>query len=177
MAKPTIRHATAADVPAIAAIYQPAVRDGLASWEYDPPDEAEMHRRFEAILAGGYPYLVAELHGRVVGYAYASAYRTRPGYRFTVENSVYVAADAQRIGAGRTLLAALIDRCTELGFRQIIAVIGDSANTPSIALHRAQGFSFCGVIHSIGWKHGRWLDGVYMQRALGEGDTSAPPTR
>ena len=174
MDKPTIRPARAADVPAIAAIYQPAVAHGLASWEYEPPDDAEMRRRFEAILAGGYPYLVAELGGRVIGYAYASAYRTRPGYRFTVENSVYVAADTQRTGAGRALLSALIDRCTERGFRQMIAVIGDSANQPSIALHRSLGFTFCGVIHSLGWKHDRWLDSVLMQRALGAGDARPP---
>jgi phosphinothricin acetyltransferase len=174
MTKPFVRSAAITDISAITPIYQQAVREGLASWEYDPPDDAEMRRRFEAIVTAGYPYLVAELGGRIIGYAYASAYRTRPGYRFTVENSVYVAADTQRTGAGKALLSALIDQCTERGFRQMIAVIGDSANQPSIALHRSLGFTFCGVIHSIGWKHGRWLDSVYMQRALGEGDTSPP---
>src|SRR5690606_16828311 len=132
-----------------------AVRDGLASWEYEPPDEAEMRRRFEVIQGAGYPYLVAERDGRVVGYSYASAYRPRPGYRFTVENSVYVAADAQRGGIARALLEELIRRCTAAGYRQMVAVIGDSANTPSMQLHRALGFTYSGVIHSIGWKHGR----------------------
>lgn len=174
MADLVIRNATPADIPSITAIYQPAVRDGLASWEYDPPDEAEMRRRFDVIQAGSYPYLVAERDGRVVGYSYASPYRPRPGYRFTVENSVYVATDAQRGGIARALLSALIDRCAAAGFRQMVAVIGDSRNTPSIQLHRSLGFTYSGVIHSIGWKHGRWLDSVYMQRALGPGDTTPP---
>lgn len=169
-----VRDATPADIPAITAIYQPAVREGLASWEYDPPGEEEMRRRFDAIKAGGFPYIVAERDGRVVGYSYASAYRPRPGYRFTIENSVYVAADAQRLGAARALLTELIDRCVAAGFRQMVAVIGDSGNAASIGLHRSLGFTFSGIIHAIGWKHGRWLDGVYMQRALGEGDTTPP---
>jgi phosphinothricin acetyltransferase len=175
MANLVVRIATPDDIPAITAIYQPAVREGLASWVYDPPDEAEMRRRFEAIQVGGYPYLVAERDGRVVGYSYASAYRPRPGYRFTVENSVYVAAEAQRGGVARALLKELISRCAAAGFRQMVAVIGDSANTPSIQLHRSLGFTFSGIIHAIGWKHGRWLDTVLMQRALGPGDTT-PPT-
>jgi L-amino acid N-acyltransferase YncA len=169
-----VRPATPEDIPAITAIYRPAVTDGLASWEYDPPDETELRRRFEAVKAGGFPYLVAEAAGRVVGYAYASPYRTRPGYRYTVENSVYISPDAKRTGAGRALLTHLIAECTSAGYRQMIAVIGDSANMPSIALHRALGFTFCGTMHSIGWKHGRWLDSIYMQLALGEGDTTPP---
>lgn len=176
MANPTIRDADRADIAAITAIYRPAVTEGLASWEFEAPDASEMQRRFEAIKAGGYPYIVAVLGGRVIGYSYASAYRTRPGYRHTVENSVYVADDAQRSGAGRALLSELIARCTAAGFRQMVAVIGDSGNAGSIGLHRALGFTFCGVIHSIGWKQGRWLDSVLMQRALGGGDTS-PPAR
>jgi phosphinothricin acetyltransferase len=174
MAAPAVRPATPADIPAICAIYRRAVIDGLASWEYEPPTESEMRRRYDAIVAGGYPYLVATLDGRLLGYAYASAYRTRPGYRFTVENSVYVSTDAQRTGAGRALLGALIERCSEAGFRQMIAVIGDSANQPSIGLHRALGFTYCGVLHSIGWKGGRWLDSVLMQRPLGKGDAEPP---
>lgn len=174
MADLVVRDATDADIPSVTAIYQPAVREGLASWEYDPPDEAEMRRRFEGIRGARYPYLVAERDGRVVGYSYASAYRPRPGYRFTVENSVYVAADAQRGGIARALLVELIARCTAAGFRQMVAVIGDSANTPSIQLHRSLGFAYAGVIHSIGWKQGRWLDSVYMQRPLGPGDTAPP---
>jgi phosphinothricin acetyltransferase len=169
-----IRPASADDIPAITAIYRPAVTEGLASFEYEPPGEAEMRRRFDAIVGGGYPYLVAELEGRVIGYAYASAFRTRPGYRFAVENSVYVASDVQRSGAGKALLAELISRCTAAGFRQMVAVIGDSGNAASIGLHRRLGFTFCGVIHSLGWKHGRWLDSVYMQRSLGDGDATPP---
>jgi phosphinothricin acetyltransferase len=174
MADLVVRDATPADLPSITAIYAVAVHDGLASWEYDPPDETEIRRRYEAIRGAGYPYLVAERDGRVAGYSYASAYRPRPGYRFTVENSVYVAADARRGGVARALLVELIDRCAAAGFRQMVAVIGDSGNAASIGLHRSLGFTFSGIIHAIGWKHGRWLDGVYMQRALGPGDTTPP---
>jgi phosphinothricin acetyltransferase len=174
MADLTIRLAGIDDIPAITAIYQQAVAEGLASFEYEPPAEAEMRRRFDAIVGGGFPYLAAELDGRVIGYAYASAFRPRPGYRFSVENSVYVAPDVQRSGAGKALLEELITRCTAAGFRQMIAVIGDSGNSASIGLHRRLGFTFCGVIHALGWKHGQWLDSVYMQRALGEADTTPP---
>ena len=169
-----VRPATPADIPAITSIYRPAVETGLASWEYDPPGEGEMLKRYEVIVGAGYPYLVAESGGRVIGYSYASSYRSRPGYRFTVENSVYVSADVQRTGAGRALLETLIELCTEKGYRQMIAVIGDSGNAPSIGLHRALGFTFCGVMHSIGWKRDRWVDGVYMQLALGKGDSTPP---
>jgi phosphinothricin acetyltransferase len=171
---PTLRPATSADVPAITAIYRPAVLHGTASFEQEPPTEAEMLRRFEAITGAGYPYFVAEFDGRVVGYAYASAYRTRPAYRFTVENSVYIALDAQGKGVGRALLGTLIDACTAKGFRLMVAVIGDSANFASITLHRRAGFTFCGTIHSVGYKFDRWLDSVIMQLPLGAGDTSAP---
>jgi phosphinothricin acetyltransferase len=162
----------------VAAIYRPAVLTGTASFELEPPGEEEMARRFEAITGAGYPYLVAETGatGAVAGYGYANAYRTRPAYRFSVENSVYVAPDAQGRGIGRALLAALIEECTARGFRQMIAVIGDSAQSASIALHRSLGFTFCGTIHSVGLKHGRWLDSVLMQRALGDGDTTLPDT-
>jgi L-amino acid N-acyltransferase YncA len=177
MSTPTLRPATAADIPAITAIYRPAVLTGTASFELEPPAEDEMLRRFRAIVDGGYPYFVAELDGRVAGYAYAGAYRTRPAYRFTVENSVYIAPDAQGKGVGRALLAALIDTCTRQGFRLMVAVIGDSANFASIALHRRAGFTFCGTIHSVGYKFGRWLDSVIMQLPLGQGDTSAPAER
>ena len=139
--QPTLRPATPADIPAITAIYRPAVLQGTASFELEPPSEAEMLRRFEAITDAGYPYFVAELDGRVAGYAYANAYRTRPGYRFTVENSVYIAPDAQGKGVGRALLAALIDTCTAQGFRLMVAIIGDSANFASITLHRRAGFT------------------------------------
>ncbi len=171
MSIPRIRVATEADVPAIAAIYRPAVLTGTASFELDPPDEAEMLRRFRAIVDGGYPYFVAELDGRIAGYAYANAYRTRPAYRFTVEDSIYVAPDLQGKGIGRPLLRALIDTCTARGFRLMIAIIGNSAQYGSIALHRRQGFTFCGTIHSVGYKFDRWLDSVIMQLPLGAGDT------
>jgi phosphinothricin acetyltransferase len=171
---PLIRPASPADIPAITAIYRPAVLHGTASFEVDPPDEAEMRRRFDALTGAGFPHVVAELEGRVAGYAYAGAYRPRPAYRFSVEDSIYVAPDAQRRGVGQALLSHLIETCTLSGFRQMIAVIGDSAQHASIGLHRRNGFTFSGTIHSVGFKHGRWLDGVIMQRALGEGDTTQP---
>jgi L-amino acid N-acyltransferase YncA len=173
----TVRPAAAADIPAIAAIYSPAVLTGTASFEVDPPDEAEMLRRFEAITGAGYPYFVAEFEGRIAGYAYASAYRTRPGYRFTVEDSVYVATDAQGKGVGKALLERVIARCRDDGYRLMIAVIGDSANFASITLHRRLGFRYCGTIHSVGYKFGRWLDSVTMELPLGEGDRSTPAER
>lgn len=170
----TVRPVRDADIPAIAAIYAHAVLHGMASFEVEPPDQAEMTRRMRTITDGGYPYLVAEKDGQVLGYAYAGAYRARPAYRNSVENSVYVSPDAHRLGVGRALLKELIDAATRLGFRQMIAVIGDSGNASSIGLHRAHGFTFCGTIHSVGYKHGRWLDSVIMQRALGPGDTTPP---
>jgi L-amino acid N-acyltransferase YncA len=170
----SLRAATPADIPAITAIYGPNVRDGIASFEYEVPDEAEMARRQAAILSGGYPYLVAELDGQVVGYAYASAYRTRPGYRFACENSVYVSPAAQGKGVGKALLDRLIADCTANGYRQMIAVIGNLGNHGSIALHRAAGFTVVGVLPSIGWKLDRWVDCVLMQMALGEGDKVPP---
>jgi phosphinothricin acetyltransferase len=174
MTKATVRAATTADVPAIAAIYRPAVLHGTASFELEPPDGAEMLRRFTAVTAAGYPYFVATLDERVVGYAYASAYRTRPAYRFTVEDSVYIAPDAQGKGVGGALLKVLVAASTARGYRLMVAVIGDSRNFASIALHRSAGFKFCGTIHSVGYKFGRWLDSVIMELPLGEGDTSAP---
>jgi L-amino acid N-acyltransferase YncA len=174
MTQPTLRPAKPSDIPAVTAIYRPAVLVGTASFELDPPSEEEMLRRFKAITDGGYPYFVAELDGRVVGYAYASAYRTRPGYRFTVENSIYISSDAQGKGLGRMLLAALIEACTAQGFRLMVAIIGDSANFASITLHRRAGFTFSGTIHSVGYKFGRWLDSVIMQLPLGEGDRTTP---
>jgi phosphinothricin acetyltransferase len=163
------------DVPAIAAIYAHAVRHGSASFELEPPDAAEMARRRRALLAAFYPYIVAERGGAVAGYAYASAYRPRPAYRFSVETSVYVAADCQRQRVGHALLAALIERCEAAGFRQMVAVIGDSANHASIGLHAAHGFTRAGLLPAIGWKHGRWLDSVLMTRRLGTGADSPPP--
>ena len=172
----SIRPATPADIPAIAAIYGDAVRNGTASWELDPPDEAEMLRRHEAILAGGYPYLVAERDGRLLGYAYASAYRPRPAYRSTVENSIYIAPEAQGVGTGGALLSALIEACTARGFRQMIAVIGDGtgASIGSRRLHERAGFRLIGVAEKVGFKHGRWLDQMLMQKDLGEGSATPP---
>jgi L-amino acid N-acyltransferase YncA len=170
-----VRPATTADVPAITAIYRPAVLNGTASFEIAPPDEAETRRRMEAVVGAGFPYLAAERAGVVAGYGYLGAYRPRPAYAWSVENSIYVDPAAQRSGVGRALLSALIEIATARGCRQMIAVIGDSGQRGSIGLHRAAGFTFCGTVHAVGFKNGRWLDQVLMQRALGPGD-STPPT-
>ncbi len=151
------------------------MKHGTASFELEPPDEAEMTRRMQAILDGKFPYLVAEVDGAVAGYAYASLYRTRPAYRFTVEDSVYVAPDMQRRGIGIALLKKLIEACTALGYRQMIAVIGDSNQAASIGVHKACGFESAGNLRSIGYKFGRWLDTPLMQLALGPGATTLPP--
>jgi phosphinothricin acetyltransferase len=170
-----IRDSLPSDVPAIAAIYGDAVLHGTASFEIDPPDEAEIGRRREALLAAGFPYLVAEdAAGQVVGYSSAGTYRPRPGYRFTVENSVYVAPDCQGRGIGRALLPRLIERCELAGFRLMVAVIGDSANQASIRLHESCGFQHAGLLPAIGWKHDRWLDSVLMVRPLGPGASTQP---
>jgi L-amino acid N-acyltransferase YncA len=174
MTQALVRTARASDIPAITAIYSQSVLNGTASFELEPPDEAEMRRRFEAIAGAGYPYLVAELAGKVVGYAYANAYRTRPAYRFTVEDSIYLAPDMQGKGIGRALLDALVGACTERGYRLMLAVIGDSAQYASIRLHRSVGFTFSGTLHSVGYKFGRWLDSVIMELPLGDGDRTTP---
>ncbi len=173
-AKPTIRDSRDADVPAIARIYGYHVLHGLASFEEEAPDEAEMARRRADILAKGYPHLVAVANGQVLGYAYASAYRPRPAYRYTVENSIYVDHRARGGGIGSLLLPALIERCVAAGYRQMIAVIGDSGNAASIGLHARFGFRNVGTLRSIGFKHGRWVDSVLMQRELGAGDATPP---
>ncbi len=169
-----IRPTTEADLPAITRIYEHAVRHGTATFELVPPDLAEMTRRFNALIDGGYPYFVAELDARVVGYAYAGAYRPRPAYRFTVENSIYLDPSIHRRGVGLQLLQRLIVECEARGFRQMIAVIGDSANAGSIGVHTKTGFKLIGTHPDVGLKFGRWLDTVMMQRALGEGATSVP---
>jgi len=169
-----IRSATPADIPAITRIYAHSVRTGTASFELEPPDEAEMTRRMQALLDGGYPYVAAEIDGGLAGYAYAGPYRPRPAYRYSVEDSIYIDPHAQRKGVGRGLLENLIEECTRRGFRQMIAVIGDSAQTPSIELHRALGFRMIGNIENVGYKFGRWLDSILMQRALGPGATTKP---
>ncbi len=169
-----IRPVDPADLVAITRIYGEAVRFGSASFEIDPPSLEEMTRRCETLTSAGFPYLVANIDGRVVGYAYAGPYRPRPAYRFTVEDSIYLDQAARGHGIGRQLLTTLIERATEMGMRQMIGVIGDSANLPSIRLHEALGFEQAGVLRSVGWKHGRWLDSVLMQRHLGAGDTVTP---
>jgi phosphinothricin acetyltransferase len=174
MTSPLLRPATAADLPAITAIYAHQVLTGLASFETEAPTLAQMAQRFDAITGAGYPYLVAELDGAVLGYAYANHYRTRPAYRFTVEDSIYIAPAAVGRGLGRALLARLIVECEQRGYRQMLAVIGDSANTASVALHRACGFTQKAVLDAVGFKFGRWVDSVIMQRGLGEEDQSPP---
>jgi L-amino acid N-acyltransferase YncA len=174
MSAPSIRPAGPPDIPAITRIYVHAVEHGTASFELEPSDEAEMTRRQQALLTKGYPYLVAEQAGVVAGYAYAGPYRDRRAYDWCVEDSVYVAPEFHRKGIGRHLLLRLITEAEARGFRQMIGVIGDSANTASVAVHAAVGFRLIGTFQSIGFKHGRWLDTVLMQRALGSGDTAPP---
>lgn len=169
-----IRPSTDADIVAITAIYAHHVRHGTGSFEEVPPDSDEMRRRRAVLLEKDLPYLVAELEGQVVGYAYAGLYRPRIAYRFTLEDSIYVAADAPRRGVGRALLSDLLARCAALGYRQMVAVIGDTGNTGSIALHAALGFRVVGTLPSVGFKFGRWVDSVFMQRPLGPGDTLLP---
>ena len=169
-----VRASTPADVEAIAAIYGHHVLTGFGSFEEEPPSVEDMAGRREAIVARGLPYLVAEDAGKVLGYAYAGPFRPRAAYRYTVEDSVYVAADAQGRGAGRALLTELIAACEARGLRQMVAVIGDSGNAGSIALHRALGFTDIGVGQGFGFKHGRWVDIVWMQRALNGGDRTPP---
>ena len=169
-----IRPAVLGDIPAITLIYAHAVQHGTASFELEPPNEEEMARRMQALLDNDYPYVVATESGAVLGYAYAGPYRARPAYRWTIEDSVYVAPQAQGRGIGRLLLDALIKDAEARGFRQMIAVIGDSNQTASIRLHAAAGFRNVGTLQSVGFKFERWLDTVLMQRALGPGDQAAP---
>lgn len=170
-----VRDATESDLPEIAAIYAHHVRTGLASFETEPPDLAEMTARFRGLREKGLPWLACECGGRLAGYAYASPYRTRPGYRHCLEDSVYVHPELAGRGAGRALLARLVDACEAAGCRQLVAVIGDSGNAASIGLHSALGFQLVGTLRAIGFKHGRWVDSVLMQRPIGPGDTSLPP--
>jgi L-amino acid N-acyltransferase YncA len=171
-----VRAASVADIPAIRAIYADAVLNGTASFELDPPSIDDMRARWDSIAGKGFPYLVAERNGQVAGYAYAAAYHARPAYRSTVENSIYLRSDCRGLGLGRSLLDALVDRATEAGFRQMIAVIGDSTNAASIGLNRSRGFEFVGTLRAVGWKHGRWLDCVLMQRTLGAGNATGLDT-
>lgn len=162
------------DVDACTAIYRHHVLHGTASFELEPPDPAEMARRRADVLAKGLPYLAAVRGGRVVGYAYANHFRPRPAYRYTVEDSIYVDDSERGRGVGRLLLAELVSRSEAAGARQMLAVIGDSANRASIGLHRALGFDDCGLLRSVGHKFGQWRDVVMMQRLLGPGDAAAP---
>jgi len=169
-----IRPAVIADLPSVTEIYADAVRQGTATFELVPPDLAEMTRRFQTLVDGGFPYLAAILEGRLAGYAYAGPYRPRPAYRFTVENSVYLQPAIHRRGIGYQLLQRLITECEARGFRQMIAVIGDSANAASIGVHSRCGFQMIGTHPNVGLKFGRWLDTVMMQRELGEGASTVP---
>lgn len=169
-----VRAALPADMPAVAGIYAHHVRHGLASFELEPPDTAEMTRRHAYVVELGLPYLVAELDHRVVGYAYVAPYRTRPAYRYTVENSVYIHRDCLGSGVGSALLPRLIAASEAAGCRQMLAVIGDSGNLSSINLHRKFGFSQVGLLPAVGWKFGRWVDSVLMQRELGPGSGQPP---
>jgi phosphinothricin acetyltransferase len=174
--KPGVRASRSEDMPAITAIYAHHVLHGLASFELLPPDVNEMARRRADVLARGLPHLVAEAGGQLAGYAYAAPYRERPAYRFALEDSIYVHPDYIGKGIGRALLDVLIEACTGAGYRQLIAVIGDSGNAGSIGLHAACGFVRTGLLPSVGFKFGRWVDSVLMQRELGEGDRTLPDT-
>ena len=171
---PGVRDARPADLAAVQAIYAHHVRHGLGSFEEVPPDHDEIERRFRAITEGGLPYIVADLDGGVRGYAYAAGYRPRPAYRYAVENSVYVAPGFEGRGLGRALLDGTIARCEDLGFRLMVAVIGDSANLASIRLHEKAGFRRSGLIPAVGFKLGRWVDVVIMDRPLGPGARTLP---
>ena len=172
--KTIIRNVEAADIPAITKIYAHAVENGTASFELIAPDEGEMRQRYEAIIAGGFPYIIASQENNLVGYAYVSSFRPRPAYRWSVENSVYIAPDAQGLGVGKALLSHLIDECESNGYRQMLAVIGGAEHQASIHLHRSLGFEMAGQMIGVGWKHGKWNDSIVMQRALGMGVTLPP---
>jgi phosphinothricin acetyltransferase len=165
----TIRPAEFRDFDAITGIYAEAVEFGTASFELSVPDKKEMLSRHKALVSQGYPYFVIEDESGVQGYAYVGPYRARPAYRWVVENSIYLDANSRGKGYGKSLLQELISACTKLGFRQMIGVIGDSANTGSVAVHRSCGFAMVGTLKNMGWKHGKWLDTVLMQLSMGEG--------
>jgi phosphinothricin acetyltransferase len=169
-----VRPSTDADLPDIARIYGDAVRHGTGTFELDAPDEAEMARRRADVLDKGLPWLTAEREGRVIGYAYANHFRPRRAYRFCLEDSIYLDESVRGQGVGRVLLAELLAQCEARGARQMLAVIGDGANAGSVGVHRACGFESCGQFTAAGWKFGRWLDVVLMQKALGEGATTEP---
>ena len=171
---PVLRDGHAADLPAIQAIYAHHVLHGVASFEEQAPDLAEMTRRWHAVTAQGRPYIVAARGDEVLGYAYASSYRSRPAYRFTVEDTIYIRHDRLGLGLGRLLLDELIARCTAQGLRQMIAVVGGMETVGSMALHEKLGFRRVGELHGVGYKFGNWVDSVLMQRALGDGNDEPP---
>jgi L-amino acid N-acyltransferase YncA len=170
-----IRPSTLDDLPAITAIYAHAVLHGTGTFEIEAPDEAEMARRRDDVLSKGLPWLVAQVGDQVLGYAYANHFRPRRAYRFCLENSIYLAAQARGQGLGRLLLTELVGRCEAAGARQMLAVIGDADNAGSIGVHAALGFEHCGVLKAAGWKFDRWLDVVLMQRSLGHGHARPAP--
>lgn len=169
-----LRPSQAADIPAITALYAHHVLHGTGTFELEPPDEADMARRHADVTGKGLPWLVAQDASGVIGYAYANHFRPRRAYRFCLEDSIYVAPTAQGRGVGRLLLAELMARCEALGARQMLAVIGDAANAGSIGVHRSLGFEHTGVLKASGWKFGRWLDVILMQKALGTGAATDP---
>lgn len=169
-----LRSARPDDAPPIQAIYAQHVRHGLATFEEEPPSSDEMRQRLLEVKARSLPYLVAEEAGTVIGYGYCAPYRLRSAYRYTLEDSVYVKDGHHRKGIGRALLGELILACEQLNYRQLVAVIGDSAQAPSIALHASLGFVRAGTLRSVGFKFGRWVDTVIMQRPLGMGDGARP---
>ncbi|KFB08645.1 GNAT family N-acetyltransferase [Nitratireductor basaltis] len=170
-----IRPATYEDIPAITRIYAHSVDHGTATYELEAPDEAEMRRRFDALTGEGYPFIVACEGNIVLGYAYGGPFRARPAYRFMVEDSIYLAPDAQGKGLGKKLMHALIAECRNRGYRQLLAVIGDgSEKSPSVRLHTSCGFTHCGVLVGSGYKHNRWLDTTFMQLELNGGNQTPP---
>ena len=169
-----IRTAEPRDIAAITRIYAHAVEHGTASFELEAPDEAEITKRYKTLREGRFPFIVADVDGQVAGYAYAGPYRPRPAYRFAVEDSIYIDPTMQRRGIGRALLQRLLAEAEAEGFRQMVAVIGDSGQTASIELHKALGFRMVGSFEAVGYKFGRWLDSVMMQKALGKGATTIP---
>ena len=173
--KPVLRDATAADMAVVQSIYAAHVSHGTGTFEEVPPNVEEMTDRWRSILDRGLPYLVAGFDGQVQGFAYVAPFRPRSAYRHTIEDSIYVNPETVGRGLGRFLLGHLIERCTERGYRQMVAVIGDSENTASIRLHGSLGFNRAGVLTSSGFKFGRWLDVVFMQHALGDGERTLPP--
>ncbi len=172
-----VRPAVDADLDAITALYAWHVRNGTGTFELDPPDVAEMTSRRAAVLGNGWPWLVAERDGQVLGYAYANTFRPRAAYRWCVEDSIYLAPEATGQGVGSALLAELLARCEAAGARQVLALVGDSANVGSLGVHRRLGFEHCGTLRAAGWKLGRWLDVVMLQKSLGAGDTLPAPAQ